>query len=576
MLVYGDPREFVSPAHQLECIAEQLGRAAALAPGLARHSASVSALIEAGRLLQGIADAEFASAGADRWSAATSELTDFLLRLGRAVVQSWDSAFNLDLELPALPALPGTPDQIELRAPEGYAFYALYPEAYVDAARRLALTAAPRVIALRSIGTSLGAVVAAALGAPAAVTLRPVGDPFARTVALAPELERELLAGAAHYVLVDEGPGQSGSSFGAVADWLQERGVPLDRIAFLPSHGGALGPQASEAHRRRWSAAQVVAGEWGEGLQSRLQRWMAPVIGTPDGPLIELSGGEWRRRLFAREQQWPASSGGWERRKFLVSVDDNQYFLKFAGLGQIGERKLSMGKALHAAGLSPEPVGLVHGFLVERWCGEGAPLAPDEQPVADVAHYLGTRARMFPAAAESGASLELLYEMTVRNVSLALGAKVGQAIERPPQAAAERVVRVCTDNKLDRCEWMRTASGRLLKTDSVDHHVAHDLIGCQDLAWDVAGAISEFGLNDGQAERLLALTEQAAGRTIDWELLRFCRLAYAAFRRGLLAMAGSSDVEESRRRAAAAARYEAELCHHLDLAAWRDSAGKLG
>jgi hypothetical protein len=183
---------------------------------------------------------------------------------------------------------------------------------------------------------------------------------------------------------------------------------------------------------------------------------------------------------------------------------------------------------------------------------------------------------MFPAAAESGASLELLYEMTVRNVSLALGAKVGQAIERPPQAAAERVVRVCTDNKLDRCEWMRTASGRLLKTDSVDHHVAHDLIGCQDLAWDVAGAISEFGLNDGQAERLLALTEQAAGRTIDWELLRFCRLAYAAFRRGLLAMAGSSDVEESRRRAAAAARYEAELCHHLDLAAWRDSAGKLG
>jgi hypothetical protein len=30
---------------------------------------------------------------------------------------------------------------------------------------------------------------------------------------------------------------------------------------------------------------------------------------------------------------------------------------------------------------------------------------------------------------------------------------------------------------------------RLLKTDALDYHAGHDPIGCQDIAWDIAGAI---------------------------------------------------------------------------------------
>ena len=35
----------------------------------------------------------------------------------------------------------------------------------------------------------------------------------------------------------------------------------------------------------------------------------------------------------------------------------------------------------------------------------------------------------------------------------------------------------------------------LLKTDALDHSEGHDLIGCQDIAWDVVGAATELELS---------------------------------------------------------------------------------
>ena len=172
-------------------------------------------------------------------------LDGFLLELGRAVCRSWDSGFRDLSHLPRLQLEHRWPAEVELRVPEGYAFYALYPEAYIEAARRLSLKGAPRVIGIRSIGTSLGAVVAAALDGPPAVTVRPFGDPFARTIAIDPALERELLDSKAHYIIVDEGPGQSGSSFARRRSMARSSAAyPPERIAVLPSHAGAPGPAA--------------------------------------------------------------------------------------------------------------------------------------------------------------------------------------------------------------------------------------------------------------------------------------------------------------------------------------------
>jgi hypothetical protein len=102
---------------------------------------------------------------------------------------------------------------------------------------------------------------------------------------------------------------------------------------------------------------------------------------------------------------------------------------------------------------------------------------------------------------------------------------------------------VRTDNKLDRREWLRSRDGRLLKTDALDHHQAHDLIGCQSVEWDVAGAITEFALEFGQTGRLIAAT----GLPIDASLLAFFRIAYPAFRLGQAVLAGNPDAGAYRR-----------------------------
>lgn len=519
MLVYGDHREFADPRERLDGIAGRVRKVSAMRAGIERHAKLVGALIEAGQLLQGVADAH----------APAEELNLFVHRLAQALARSHDSNFADLGELASPPPLK-LPRWVELRLPEGFAFYSVYPEAYIAAARRLRLAGPPRVIGIRSIGTTLGACVAAALDAPPQITVRPFGDPFARRTELRPDVVEE----AAHYVIVDEGPGLSGSSFGSVADWLESHGVPSERIAFVPSHGGDLGPQASAAHRERWRRVQRVAAEFDA-------RFLSDLV----GPLQPFSTGH-----------------PWERRKYLATVDGERVLLKFAGLGAIGWRKLQMARTLHAAGFTPEPLGLVHGFLVERWRDDALPLAEEERPVEEIARYIGARARLFPADEASGATIDELLTMCRRNLSIAFGETATRALDRwNPTRLSSRIARVRTDNKLDRREWLQLPGGGLLKADAVDHHQAHDLIGCQDMAWDVAGATIEFDLDNEQGARLAAAT----GRSIDPELLEFYRLVYCAFRLGAAHLAGeagaSSALEPSRRFYADRARH---LLHQYD------------
>lgn len=503
MLVYGDRREPADPRERLDAISARLRGIAFMGVGIERHSMLVGALIEAGQLLQGVADE----------GCETAALDGYVLGLAKCVLQSWDSGFAEAGVLPSAPAA-DLPERVELRLPEGFAFYSVYPEAYAEAARKLRLSGPARVIGIRSIGTALGSIVAAALGTPAPITVRPYGDPFARQV----ELPADAIDADAHYVIVDEGPGLSGSSFGAVADALGSRGVPLERIAFLPSHAGDLGPHSSEAHRARWARAQRIPGTFDPAF-----------LAERFGPLERFSAG-----------------GPWQRQKYMGRHQGERVLIKFAGLGAIGERKVEMARALHAAGFTPEPLDLVHGFLVERWCGEAQRLRADEKPIEEIGRYIGARARLFPAEECSGAGAEELLAMCRRNVSLALGESATKALDHFDIAKLPaHVRRVRTDNKLDHEEWLRLADGRLLKTDALDHHQGHDLVGCQPIEWDIAGAAIEFDLNGGETERLIAAT----GQTVDAERLGFHCVAYAAFRMGqaTLAASGTTAIEAYRR-----------------------------
>ena len=435
-------------------------------------------------------------------------------------------------------AVAAAPQRLTVRSAEGYAFYALYPEAYAEAAR--ALPSDTRVIGLRSIGAGLACVVAEAIGAAPPSTVRPGGHPFERTVELPP------VDPGARYAIVDEGPGLSGSSFGAVADALEAQGVAAERIVFLPGHGGDLGPQASPRHRERWASARRLHVGFDVLIAPRLPGWVEDLTG-PATSVEDLSGGAWRRLTHgAEEAAWPPSAAHQERRKVLVRSDAGTFLLKFVGLGAHGRAAHERAQALHTAGFTPEPLGWRQGFLVERWV-ESRPLQPADRPALldALARYLAFRAAAFPAPEDAGASPAELAEMARVNVAEGLGPELAARLPAAPDRPGSRVY---GDNRLHAWEWRADVAGRLFKTDAVDHAQAHDLIGAQPAEWDLAGAVVEHDLS---REEVAAFAPPGPSP--------FYVAAYAAFQLGLWTQAADAMAgwpEEQARLRGQVRRYE--------------------
>jgi hypothetical protein len=574
MRVYGDRRRRADPREEIERLEAAL--AALPSRGLARHAALVSVFIGAGQLMQGLADADFAETGRDGPSSLWAAGEPALLALARAVDTSWTSGFERRTPLPGglfrqLAARP-LPACVEIVDPEGHAFYAVYPEAYAEAARGVGRRI-DRVVGIRSIGVGLGAMVAAATGAGEFVTMRPVGHPFDRRVEPDPAWAARL--GPKVTAVADEGPGLSGSSFGAVLDFLGAHGTPADLVEVFPSHGGDLGPMAGAERRARWAALPRHVVDF-DALAlgpltacHGLAAWLSPLIGSAVGPLQDISGGAWRE---SRPEPWPASNVQQERRKFLLTTAEGRFLARFAGLGRAGERAAERARILAEIGATPPYVGFAHGFVVERWV-EGRPLDPQAvDPVelgGAVGRYLGLRARALPAMAEDGASVEELHEMARINASEALGQDAAErmglwASRLPTLAGLAR--RAHTDNKLDAHEWLVAPGGRLVKTDAIDHCAAHDLVGCQDLAWDVVGAEVELGLGAEASAALRREAADASGQPVHDVLAAFYLPCYLAFRCGA-AQEGAralTHTAEARRLEMSSRRYADALAAALD------------
>src|SRR5207248_1441321 len=92
------------------------------------------------------------------------------------------------------------------------------------------------------------------------------------------------------------------------------------------------------------------------------------------------------------------------------------------------------------------------------------------------------------------------------------------------------------DGRMAPHEWLHLPSGRLLKMDSVGHDGDHTAVSRQPLAWDVAGALVEWGLDGEAAIPLLAAVQEAGEPTYPAALLDFYRMAYAAFRIGMTSL----------------------------------------
>src|SRR5262249_8426259 len=155
------------------------------------------------------------------------------------------------------------------------------------------------VIGIRSIGTTLSAVTASAArlrGIPAErFTVRPSGHPYNRRTEFSDGelvIVRSGISCNAVFLIVDEGPGLSGSSFLSVAESLEQAGVPREQIILLPAHEPNPETLCSPDAARRWRRFRCVAAA------------SEPVWRT--GKECFIGGGQWRSRLFQGESEWPA------------------------------------------------------------------------------------------------------------------------------------------------------------------------------------------------------------------------------------------------------------------------------
>jgi hypothetical protein len=442
------------------------------------------------------------------------------------------------------------PKTLRIPVSEGYAYYGLAPETYLEAAKRFRREAGPAdvvCIGIRSIGTSLSAVVAATLEELGcrveSLTVRCGGHPFDRRLLFdSAAAERVRTLRDRHWLIVDEGPGLSGSTLCSVADKLGELGVPDERIAFFPSHDPDPARLLSESARSRWPRHRKYLADFDDVWvrSDRLTRSL------PEGRLMDISAGRWRALLFNDESAYPAVQPWHERRKYLLyPTESRPLLLKFAGFGRYGESLYDRAVLLAQVDSHPPAVGLHDGFLATQFI-RGAPMRPadiDESFLDHVVRHLAWLRRA-PATAEPMSQEEWMQMIEV-NVHEGLGPQWAERLRRSGLAVpAGNPTMGFTDGRMLLHEWLRTPEG-YVKTDSVDHYADHFSPGCSDSAWDVAACFVEWGLSPSMQGRLVDRYIDATGDTGLPKRLPFYRVAYLAHRLGYAAMAAETLGRES-------------------------------
>lgn len=530
-------------------------------------------LIDVGALEQGIVDAIRRSA--DGWGE-----TDALLR--RATLASADAYLAARGNHPIEPALRSVrtaldtlatrplPHSIDIRPPEGFVHYALDPDGYAWAAAQYVAAVGGAwarravVVGVRSIGTSLSAIVARVLDSPRSVTVRPRGETGDRRVRADASLH-SLLAGwledGGDVLIVDEGPGATGETFDAVARWLHGLGVGRERLVLFPSR--SWGMPLAPPERAAWFAD---ARKFTPPPDDPRPRRIAARLGhsRPE----DLSAGRWRE-VIAGATDSPACVVH-ERRKYRTEGDDGAlYPTRYVGLGTWGAAAADRGERLAAAGVGPEVLHRERGFLVQRWIdGEplGAGTGSDAAVVKGIGDYLSARARLFRTGV--AVDVEPIEAMLVANVTEAFGPRVRGL------APAVRLLRalpareaVIADARVQRWEWLRTPVG-IRKADALDHGDGLRLPGPTDTAWDLAGVAIEFGLDDEALSRLIEHCAGAAGDDVAAlrEAVEAYRAPYAAYWLGDAMLSASEATTEADRQRfqAEARRYRRALSQTLE------------
>jgi hypothetical protein len=492
----------------------------------------IDVLIRAGELEAGLAD--HGSPAALVFRNLTDLAAGALVR-GRELKQL--SACGASLEALELPT------SLLISPPEGFAYYALHP---LDFAETVAGFAKPgthyAVVGIRSIGTTLSAVVKAALEQRGAcadrITVRPTGHPYARVTQLSEEQRRwvhDQLSRDAEFLIVDEGPGLSGSSFLSVGEALSQAGVPSERVSFLGSRQPDVKTLRARDAVNRWSR---FAWRQAQGNAFRRMR-----------EFLYVGGGTWRAVLLNGEPDWPASWTQMERLKFVSP--DRKWLVKFEGLGRFGKKAKERASCLSQGGFGCAAQdagdGLMGYPLVSGLSLRAQHLAP--AILHRIAEYCGFRAREFRLPEEPVQQLE---EMSRFNLIEEFGGGEAAAelwdLSPNDQGAFSEIATgalatgnpVLVDGRMQPHEWLMRSDGTILKTDATSHGDDHFFPGPSDIAWDLAGAIVEWGMDSEAAEFFVSRYARLTNDDPRTRLPAFL-LAYTVFRMGYCKMASEAE-----------------------------------
>jgi hypothetical protein len=386
------------------------------------------------------------------------------------------------------------------------------------------LPLAPRVgvVGIRSIGVVLSAVACAALRGRGIrcerMTVRPTGHPYNRELEQTQELRNFAeRSKAGEILIVDEGPGISGSSFLAVAEAVEACGIAAERVQMIGSRAIDVCSLRATNATARWSRY---------GFHS-----MQPAPLVPAEASESLSGGSWRRHFHNQAEPVPATWTALEPAKFLSR--DGQSLYKFEGLGHYGEELGARALMLAGHGFSPSYLSSRRGFGCYRMIRGRALTWRDlaRGALERVAEYVAWRGAAMPSTQPQSAELEKMLRWNWQaEFGDELSAEEGRLpVHRPT---------VC-DGRLMPHEWLRSENGRMLKLDAVAHGDNHFFPGPCDIAWDVAGTIVEWRLPWQAREAFLDGYERRSGDRVRQRLHPYL-LAYTVFQLGWCKMAAAA------------------------------------
>jgi hypothetical protein len=505
------------------------------------------ALIRAGMLESALADA--GSLAGLQLAALTDALASDLLFDNRTMIARTTEHLN---QLPV-------PDTLVTSPPEGFSYYAVHPLDFLAAAQRLLKAGEPAaVIGIRSIGVTLSAAAVAGLriqgSAAERITVRPLGHPYDRSTRFtAQETEwiRRQLEHRASFLVVDEGPGRSGSTFLSVAEALVQTGVPVERITLLGSHETDPQLLCARDAARRWPVFRFRAAQ-----STRRQFERCTYIGA----------GEWRGIFLKQASGWPAVWPEMERLKFLSR--DGHDFFKFEGLGPLADSVRARAETLASAGFACAPKDVGQGFSCSPVV-QGRPMRitdVSQHALEHMARYCAFRCSEFSVTEDAPATLDEMLRFNLNHEF---------QVDFPADVSSFCENATVVDGRMQPHEWVRCESGPLLKTDGTSHGDDHFFPGPIDIAWDLAGAAVEWELSPPAFEFMLSRFRQFTGHDAVPRMPVFL-LAYAVFRLAWceMAMNRANNPLEMQRLGSASRKYRRRVESQLLKENWLKKTAK--